>query len=318
MSSQAAVLRMEADDTRVRAVFLQAAGIREARLLRHGWDALATSSNSANGTSKGFWSKRFPRLGVKKSKKNALGPGLDLINDNVPSADDLNPFSEDTEDQQQTQAAGNEQTESQPKKGVNIFRRGPKTNKPKAPKISKTQKKAERRTSKALERAEAERRRWEEQVEQEEQELAAACRERREVWVAKATRRSEHLLLQHLCAIAVQSMWRSRAARNELARRANSDTDPAAEAPLMQEQQQEEERVRTKGEQQEHQEKEQEEEQQEKAQEQREWRPETPQSREELPSIPALPPTPEGARKPPNVIAPSLVALAEGQRVLSP
>merc|ERR1711865_1342970 len=53
-------------------------------------------------------------------------------------------------------------------------------------------------------------------VEKEEEEEVAAARERKEAFMAKAALRSKDILLQHLCAIAIQSAWRGNSVRKQV------------------------------------------------------------------------------------------------------
>jgi len=80
----------------------------------------------------------------------------------------------------------------------------------------KIQKKADKRVDKAIARAETEKKKWLKQVKQEEKEEAAAATERQKAFMAKAASRSKELMLKHLCAISIQSSWRSACARAQL------------------------------------------------------------------------------------------------------
>lgn len=80
----------------------------------------------------------------------------------------------------------------------------------------KIQKNADKRVDEAMARAEKEKKKWLKQVEQEEKEEAAAATERQKAFMAKAASRSKKLMLQHLCAISIQSSWRSACARAQL------------------------------------------------------------------------------------------------------
>lgn len=102
------------------------------------------------------------------------------------------------------------------KKGRRVGIGGSIRTKLKARAERKIHRKADKKTNKALARAVKQEKKWKAQVAKEEAEAAAEALEKQKAFMAKAASRSKDLMLQHLCAISIQSAWRSASVRNHV------------------------------------------------------------------------------------------------------
>merc|ERR1712072_530268 len=130
----------------------------------------------------------------------------------IQTHDDKEGAAEEIESEQ---TAGEAQTEEEgTKKGRRVGIGGSIRTKLKARAERNIHRKADKKTNKALARAEKQEKKWKAQVAKEEAEAAAEALEKQKAFMAKAASRSKDLTLQHLCAIAIQSAWRSASVRN--------------------------------------------------------------------------------------------------------
>jgi len=241
------------DEEMLRGVITKLEETRQTNMVRNAFAAWAVEfmleQKEASGTKKkGFFGRRLSGIGRRRSSKTKKADKKTKtalqLDDDVESTEDLdrqsatNPFSGESADQDETpedirkleagsddaeeeegaaeeeseQTAGDTQTEG--KKRIRIG--GSLRTKLKARTERKTHKKADKRVDKALARAEKEKKKWLAKVEKEEEEEVAAARERKEAFMAKAALRSKDILLQHLCAIAIQSAWRGNSVRKQV------------------------------------------------------------------------------------------------------
>jgi len=225
----------------------------EMALLRHAWSMLVHHEPHKRAGRAGFFRKFTPfRHSIRPAKnRNPDKDASKPLAEDVDEESGINPFVSCEEESNGMQDnVGDEQMhsgqieESTPTNLESADKseavvNGPRRNSRFGGSISqkirqvsdaRIQKKANKKVDKALARAEAEKIKWMHQAVKEEQEGQAALRLRREQFLRKGAARSKDLMLQHLCAIAVQRAWRSRSTRKQkealpAALQYNDDTD---------------------------------------------------------------------------------------------
>jgi hypothetical protein len=245
--------QQQQDEQLLRGVIGKLEETRQTNMVRNAFaqwavEDLLHQKSKSSGTKKGFIRRRLSVFGQRNSKNKkadkAKKAALQLDDDIESNEEELdresasNPFSGDTEkdgmpedirdiqalddndgaaeDEESEQTAGDAQTEEEGTKKGRVGIGGSIRTKLKARSERKIHRKADKKTNKALARAEKQEKKWKAQVAKEESEAATEAHERQKAFMAKAASRSKDLMLQHLCAIAIQSAWRSASVRNHV------------------------------------------------------------------------------------------------------